>query len=131
MPACLAASMIVVPLGTLSVMPSIVTLTRSSAIRSSSDGSHGRLTRTGHIGFEFGSELLDPADHRRGARVAQHTDGRAGHVLRQVEQQLKVFLLALPRQDALENLGGPRRAFAALGALGTALVGVEPRQPPD
>src|SRR5687767_7821183 len=126
MPACLAASMIGVPFGTATCMPSIVTVTNScSGIRflssslmlgPASRGRQRRLARAGDVGLELGAELLDAAHHRRGAGVAQHADRLAGHVFREVQQQLEVLLPALARQNPLEDPGGPRGAFAALGA---------------
>src|SRR4029078_5983485 len=138
MPACLAASMMVVPFGTAIRVPSIVTVTVSWVI---SDGSlvvyfssyrnQRRLPRLGDVRFELRAEFLDPAHHRGRARVAQDADGLPGHLLRQVEQKIQILFLPLPRQDPLENLRGPRGPLATLSALGTGLVGVESRQPPD
>src|SRR4051812_42350050 len=80
-----------------------------------------RLARAGDVGLELGAELLDSAHDRSGAGVAQHADRLAGHVLGEVEQELEVFLLALPGENPLEDPGGPRRAFPALSALRAGL----------
>src|SRR5437879_1083844 len=63
--------------------------------------------------------------------IDPRSDRLARHVLREVEQQVQVGRLALPRQNALEDLGGPGGAFTALRALGARLVGVEAGQPHD
>src|SRR5205823_3071739 len=49
----------------------------------------------------------------------------------EVEQQIQVGRLPLPRQDPLENLRGPRGAFATLRALGARVVRVEPGESHD
>src|SRR3954467_6678329 len=161
--------MMVVPFGTLTGAPSIVTLTNSSAIKLllpygssesrkhgtkskarkqhphylifvfsfsfrvsvfafafSSNCRHGWFTRTLDIRLELVAELLDPAHDRRGAGIAQNADGLAGHVVGQIQQELEMLLLSLPRQNPLENPDRPGGAFPALGALGAGLVGVEP-----
>ena len=107
-------------------------------LRGSVDGANANrrqrrlaIAVSGDIRLELAAELLDPAYDRRGAGIAEHADRLARHVLGQVEQQLEVFLLPLPRQDPLQDAGGPRGAFSALRALGAGLVGVEPGQPPD
>src|SRR2546422_3418931 len=43
-----------------------------------------------------------------------HTDRLTGHVVGEVEQQIQVGRLPLPRQDPLENLRGPRGSYATL-----------------
>ena len=94
------------------------------------DGHRGRpLARDERL--ELVPELLQPADDRCGARVAEHADRLAGHVLRQVEQRVEVLERALTGDDALEDLRGPRRALAALRALRAALVRVEAREAGD
>src|SRR3989454_4583938 len=70
----------------------------------------------------------DPGNDGCGARVAQHANRLPGHVVRQVEQQVEVRHLPLPREDPLEDLGGPRGALAALGTLRARLVRVEAGQ---
>src|SRR5437879_4518016 len=124
-----------VPFGTLTGTPSIVRFTSSSSITLPSSPvplrrscHHHRLAPPREVILELASELLDPGDDGRGARVRQHADRLAGHVLREVEQQIQVGRLALSGEDALEDLGGPRRALAALGALRARLVGVKAGQ---
>src|SRR6187397_3130011 len=122
MPACLAASMMVVPLGTLTGAPSMVTFTSSSVIRL--HRRHCRLARALNVGLELVTELLNSAHDRGGAGVAQHADGFASHVVGEIEQQLEVFLLPLPRQDSLQDPHRPGRTLAALSALGAGFVGI-------
>src|SRR6266702_3322429 len=127
-----------VPLGTLIGRSSIVRVTRSSAItlpasRSPHPGCscHQRPAPAGDVVLELIPELLDPRDHRCRARVREHADRLAGHVLRQIEQQVEVLRLALARENALEDLRGPGGALATLRTLGARLVRVEARQPHD
>src|SRR4051812_42638729 len=82
-------------------------------------------------GFEFTAELLDPRDHRHSAGVAEHADGLPGHLIGDVEESVQIFGRSLTIPDALEDLGRPRRTFAALRALRTALVGEEAGDPRD
>src|SRR3982751_3366918 len=131
MPACFAASMMVVPLGTLTGEPSIVTVTNSSAITVVSHRCHCRLSGALNVRFEFVAELLNAAHDGCCAGVAQHTDCLAGHVIREVQQELEMFLLSFPCQDALQDPHRPRRSLPALSALGARFVGIEPRQSPD
>src|SRR6476646_6682398 len=110
MPACLAASMMVMPLGTLTRAPSMVTLTSSSAIAIG----RGIKCRTSHccqsglasaldVRLELLAELLNSAHDRRRAGVAEDADRLAGHVVRQIEQQLEMFLFTLAGQNPLQN----------------------------
>src|SRR5262245_22461292 len=129
--------MIIVPRGTAICMPSIVTVTRSSAIQLTdargwySDGYKRRLLRLRDVGFELRAELLNPAHHRRGAGVAQNANCLARHVLREIEEKIEILGLSHPCQNPLEDLRGPRRSLTALGALSAGLVSVEFGQPPD
>src|SRR5258705_8496555 len=109
--------MMVVPLGTLTGVPSMVRLTRSLI-----GSRHRRRATPGEIGLEFPAELLDAADHRGGAGVGEDTDGLAGHVLGEVEQEIQVLRLPLTREDALQDLDGPGGPFTALRALRARLV---------
>src|SRR3989440_9297971 len=128
-----------VPFGTLTGTPSMVRLTSSSGItrppslfpRPPWSCHHHRLASPRDVVFELVPELLDPGDDGRGARVRQDADRLSGHVLREVEQQVQVGHLATSREDALEDLGGPRRALTALGALRARLVRVETGEPHD
>src|SRR5581483_9052129 len=114
MPACLAASMMVVPRGTVTVAPSMVRVTRSwvmaGPLRPGQRGPPGPR----EVGLELAAELLDPAHHRRGAGVAQHADGLAGHVLREVEEEVEIAGLALAAEDPLQRPHGPGGALPAL-----------------
>src|SRR5438046_10481810 len=81
--------------------------------------------------LEVPTELVDPRHDRRRARIAEYADRLPRHVVGDAEQRIEILRAALARGDALENLGGPRRTFAALGALRTALVREEPRRARD
>src|SRR6266446_1250353 len=106
-----------VPGGTLTGAPSIVRVIKPSAICRLPSAHHYGLALACEIGFEFASEFLDPTHDGCRARVRQHADRLAGHVLGEIEQQVEVFRFALPGQNALHDLGGPRGALAALRAL--------------
>src|SRR5678815_3731724 len=118
-----------VPAGTPTVIPSMVTLT--SACSGMLDRLKRRRARPAQVRIELGAEFLDAAHHRGRARVAQHADGLARHLLGQVEQEVEVARLALPGDDALEHARRPRRSFAALRALRTRLVRIELGVAPD
>src|SRR5690348_4498028 len=105
--------MMLLPLGTCTDTPSMVTDNISTVIVSHSRCHRG--TRTGEIRLEFAAELLQTADDRRGARVAEDADGPAGHVVSQGEQQVEVAGLSLSRQQPLQNPGGPGGSLAAVG----------------
>src|SRR5678815_5631567 len=75
--------------------------------------------------LEIFAELLEPRDNRRGARVAQHADRLARHVLGNLEQRVEVFRRSLAFHDPLEDLRRPRGAFTTLRALRAALVSEE------
>src|SRR5206468_12807884 len=102
-----------VPAGTVTGAPSMVRFTSCSGITLPPSP----VPRPVEICLKFSSELLDPAHDRSRARVGQHADSLARHVLRQVEQQVEILGLSLPRQNALHDLGRPRGAFPTLGAL--------------
>src|SRR5437867_6679269 len=114
-----------VPGGTLTGAPSIVRLIMPSAISRLPSADHYRLALAREIGFEFASEFLDPTHDGCRARVRQHADRLPRHVLGEIEEEVEVFGLALPRQDPLHDLGGPRRALAALRALRARLMRIE------
>src|SRR5882762_8026110 len=100
-----------VPGGTETGAPSIVRLIMPSAISRLPSADHYRLALACEIGFEFASEFLDPTYDRCGARIREHADRLARHVFREVQEQIEVLGLALPREDPLHDLGRPRRAF--------------------
>src|SRR5450755_2331944 len=119
--------MIIVPLATWTGTPSMVTDTISSLMPSHSH--RGRRVRRVEVTVEVRAEFLDPAHDRRRAGVAEHADGLAGHVLRQVEQQVEIRFLSFAGEHPLENPRRPRRALATVGTLGAAFMGIELRQP--
>src|ERR671916_2137851 len=136
-PASFAASRMLVPAGTVTWRPSTVRLTAGAAagavmpsVSRDRGGAH-RAPPLGDVRLELVAELLDPAHDRRRARVAQHADGLARHVLRELEERVEVLHRPLARLDALHDLRDPRGALAALGTLGAALVGEEARYPGD
>src|SRR6266480_6947158 len=115
-----------VPGGTDTGTPSMIRLIMPSAIRPPSPVALAR-----QIGLKLAPEFLDAADDGRRARVRQYADRLAGHVLGEIEQEIQIVRLSLPREDPLEDLGRPGCAFAALRALRARLVRVEPGEPHD
>jgi hypothetical protein len=63
--------------------------------------------------------------HRPCRRIAQRTDGAAGDVVAQIEQQVQVFRTTFAVLDAVDNAIQPTRALAAGGALTATLVLIE------
>src|SRR3954469_14284168 len=119
-PAYLAASRMLVPSGTLTVRPSIVSetsfggggacgavavvsaMTSGRRRRRRRGGRAQRAALSGDVSLELVPELLDPRHARRRAGVAQHADCLPGHVLGDLEQRVEITHRALPRLDALE-----------------------------
>src|SRR5512139_680876 len=116
-----AALRIVVPSGTLTTFPSMVTF----AMVSVSEPVPEQALLLLDVPVELLPELPDErlGGHRR--RVRQRTDGPAHHVVAQVEDQLDVARPALPLLDAPDELLQPPRPLAARRALAARLVGVE------
>src|SRR5512144_2549354 len=131
-PTVRAASRSEVPSATATGLPSIVRLivltsAMSSSLglrRSGRGGGAERASLPGDVRLELVAPLLNARDHRHRARIGQHADRLARHVLADLEQRVEVRHRALARLDALHDLRRPRGALAALRALGTALVGV-------
>src|SRR5687768_12293189 len=126
-PAWAQASSRRVPLGTASVIPSMVTETFSTAAvvssamavflgcvpeRGSARAGHGEVPGL-HEGQVVAAELLDAGYDGRRRRVAQHADGLARHLVADVQQRVQVVGGAAAHLDALEDLGAPRRPLAA------------------
>src|SRR2546422_7089764 len=114
-----------VPGGTLTGAPSIVRLIKPSAISRLPSADHYRLAFACEIGLEFASEFLDPTHDRSGAGIRENTDRFSRHVFREIQEQVEVLSLALSRQNALHDPGGPGGALAALGALRARLMRIE------
>src|SRR3954470_12089536 len=114
-----------VPGGTETGTPSIVRLIKPSAISRLPSANHDGLAFACEIGFKLPAEFLDTAHDRRGARIRQHTDRLARHVLGKIEQQIEILGFALSREDPLHDLRGPRGAFATLRALRARLMRIE------
>src|SRR5215207_1249243 len=94
-------------------------------------GAAHRTALAGDVRLELVTEFRDPGHDGRGAGVAEHADRLARHLLGDLEQGVEITHRSLPCLDAFEDLGRPRRAFAALRALRAALVGVEAREARD
>src|SRR5256885_16583256 len=101
-----------VPGGTETGTPSIVRLIKPSAISRLPSANHDGLAFACEIGFKLPAEFLDAADDRGGARVRQHADRLARHVLGKIEEQIEILGLALPRGDPPHDFRGPRGARA-------------------
>src|SRR6185437_819189 len=117
-----AASRIDVPAGTLTDRPSIVRFTIAVACVSAILGHrrHEEMLLLLDQRLEIAAELLDAGRHRSGARIAQHTNRLACHVVADFEQRVEILGGTVARDDPLENLRRPRCPFATLRALRTA-----------
>src|SRR5690348_9363472 len=75
--------------------------------------------------FELVAEVLEEALHRPRGGVAERADGVALDAARDVDQQLQVVLVALPRHDPADHAVHPASAFAARRALTAGFTLVE------
>src|SRR5688500_10888178 len=82
-------------------------------------------------GLELATKFLYPRYHGNGARITEHADRLARHLLGNVEQGVEILHRSLPVANSLHDLGRPRRALAALRALRAALVSKEAGDPGD
>src|SRR5438046_9980957 len=103
-----------VPGGALTGIPSMVRLTAPSAISDPSSRDQHGLPLARDVVLEFAAELLDAGDDGGRTGVGEHAGGLPRHVLREIEQEIEVRRLPLPRQDRREN---PRGRGPALPAL--------------
>src|SRR5690606_23037527 len=101
MPACSAASMMRVPLGTVTSMPLIrqVTVSVCSFAIVSHRERAGRYFAPA-ARYVFVAELRDRARDRRRARIAQHRDRPARHAAADLEQRVEIFHRPLTGLDA-------------------------------
>src|SRR5688572_15854203 len=108
-PANFAASRMLVPSGTTTCRPSMVSVTcftsamdgivarsgrRARGARRRGGGGRAAVAHHARRGLQLGlelvPELLETGDHGRRAAVAQHADGLAGHVVGDREQRVEV-----------------------------------------
>src|SRR5690606_5979985 len=107
-PICSAASMMRRFFGTAACTPFRVMLTVSVCslanvfLRAVSDGGRRGL-RAADQGQILVLELRDRAGDRRGGRIAQHTDRRAGHVRTDLEQIIQILRPAVAVLDAAQD----------------------------
>src|SRR5687768_11189550 len=121
-PASAAASKMRVPFATASASPSTVTFTVSTApvgsatcspLLAAAAASDGRQGAGFHQRQVVAAELLDGRHAGGGRRVAQHADGLARHVVRNLQQGVQVVGRAAAVLDPAQDLGGPGGALAA------------------
>src|SRR5260370_40448984 len=117
MPAWRAASMMSVPLGASTGLPSIVSFTRSGIL------DHHRFRN--NIFVEIAGEFFDDGDRGHRRRVAERAEGPAEHVLRKLAQQRDVFAAAVSLAHPREDLTQPGRTLAARNAPPAAFVRVK------
>src|SRR5258707_8883617 len=108
----LAASMRLVPSGTSTTWPLMVSL----GMRAAPDQV-----------LELRAEFLDVADVGTDRAVVEGTDGRTRSALGHVEDGIEIFLAPFALDDAVGHLVDPARGLAARGALAAAFVRVEAR----
>src|SRR5690606_11499173 len=132
-PTVFAASRMDVPSGTDAARPSIVsemvftsamsTSCRRCARERTGDRNHAATGR--NLRLEFVAEFLEARHHRRCARIAEHANGFARHVVGDRKQCVEIFCGAFAIANAFLDARCPCRAFPTLRALCTALVCVE------
>src|SRR5690348_4032129 len=141
MPSFVAASMTVWPFSTWTGRPSISRLMGMS-VRGELVADHvrdrrllGAVAAVLHaaalvvdVVLEFLAEHLHEGARGHRRRVTQRADGAALDVVGEVEQQLQVFLAALPMFDAVDDAIEPAGAFTARRALAAGFLEVEVRE---
>src|ERR1700693_762848 len=113
-PTCRHASRMVEPSSTSVSWPSTLTFTRR----------RGSPTKTASAIDHL--ELSEPRGDRVGAGLARSADRRVAHRLRDVAEQRDVRILAIRRQQPVQDLLLPHRADPARHALAAGLVAEEP-----
>src|SRR6185312_11321331 len=122
MPACWQACSTVVPAGTSTVMPSMVSLGIS---RSSRGPPRGDVAAFLDAALHLRPEMADQALHRPGRGIAQGADGVAFDLERDLEQHVDLLDRGVAFDHALHHAPHPAGALAARRALAAALVLVE------
>src|SRR5215468_3452761 len=120
-----AASMMVLPLSTWTLRPSISTFTGGRG----SDIVRDQALLVVDVVLELVAEMLDEALHWQRRGVAQRADRPAGDVVGDVHEHVEVLASTLAALDAVDHAPQPSRPFAARRALAAGLGEVEIRQP--
>src|SRR5579859_3851308 len=130
MPAAWAACRTVVPAGTSTSWPLIVSFGMDRPLRRvrAADGRRAVVLDTL---FEHRAEMPDQALDRPGRSVAERADRVAFDLVGDVEQHVDLLDRRVALHQPLHHAPHPARALAAGRALAAALVLVEMRQPRD
>src|SRR5713101_10079443 len=120
MPFCLAASITSVPGRASTILPSIVSFTRSGM-----DWARPLI----QVRFEIVPKLLDDRDCRHRRRVAKRAESPSQHIFRQVANESDVAARPHAFMESDEQLPQPRRALTTGNTPSAALVRVEPHNP--
>src|ERR1700722_7448332 len=129
-----AAAITDVPGGTLTLRPSMVSVTVASPVRigvpvssSCNSAMAGLLFRRdarGRLG-EILAEMIERAKHRHGSQPAESAERAVGHDLAKIAQQLDVLLAIAVRDDLVDGLHATGRTDPAGRALAAAFLGAE------
>src|SRR6202171_3541969 len=118
-----AASITVLPLASTTALPST---SRFNILVSDIAGNQTLLVID--VVLEFAAKMLDEALDRQCGGVSQRAYGAAGDVVGDGDQQVEVFVPALPVLDAIDHAPQPSGPLAAWRALTAGLLEIEIRE---
>src|SRR6202162_2406091 len=118
-----AASITVLPLGTATALPST---SRFNILVS--DIARDQTLLVIDVVLELAAKMLDEALDRQRCGIAQRANGAAGDVVGHGEQQVEVFVPALPVLDAVDHAPQPSGSLPAWRALAAGLLEIEIRE---
>src|SRR5438874_5048776 len=121
-----AASSTVLPLATATAWPST---SRFNILVSDIAGNQTLLVID--VVLEFIAKMLNEALDRQRGGVSQRAYGAAGDVVGHGDQQVEVFVPALPVLDAVDYAPQPSGSLAAWRALAAGLLEIKIRQPQE
>src|SRR5450756_2174479 len=119
-----AASITVLPLATVTGLPST---SRFNILVS--DIARDQALLVLDVVLELVAKMLDEALDRQRRGVAQRAYGAAGDVVGHAQQQVEVFVAALPVLDTIDHTPQPSGSLPAWRALTAGLLEIEIRQP--
>src|SRR2546421_10315947 len=121
-----AASITVLPLATATALPST---SRFNILVS--DIGRDQTLLVIDVVLELVAKMLDEALDRQRGGVSQRAYGAAGDVVGHGDQQVEVFVPALPVLDAVDYAPQPSGSLAAWRALAAGLLEIKIRQPQE
>src|SRR5580704_12201335 len=129
-----AAAMTEVPGGTLTLRPSMVSVTVASPVRigvpvsSSCNSAMAGLLFRRDARWRLGeilTEMIERAKHRHGSQPAESAERTVRHDLAKIAQQLDVLLAVAASDDLVDGLHAAGRTDPAWRALAAAFLGAE------